>query len=118
MRMAKLAGNSTLVLIFALAAVIISTRAVNGDAGAAATPTTICKVGVSELAVCIPAITGKSPPKPTESCCAVIRKADLRCLCNYRSQFTKFGINPDNALALPKKCGLKLPRGCKKMYLH
>ncbi|KAK6132991.1 hypothetical protein DH2020_033282 [Rehmannia glutinosa] len=102
--------SNTLVLIWTLAAIVVA--AVNGDDAAAATPTTICNVKVTELAECIPAITGKSPPGPTKKCCSVMRKTNLRCLCDYKSEFTKFGVDPKNAMALPKKCGLKLPREC------
>ncbi|PIN20545.1 hypothetical protein CDL12_06763 [Handroanthus impetiginosus] len=89
-------------------------------AAAAASPSpspsssSICNVKVSELAECIPAITGKSPRQPTKSCCSAMLKADLHCLCEYESQFRKFGVDPANALALPRKCGLKLPKDCKK----
>ncbi|KAL7103386.1 hypothetical protein ACP275_08G176000 [Erythranthe tilingii] len=104
--------RSTLVLIiFALASAILAT-AVSGDAAAA---TTICNVRFSELAECIPAITGKTPAWPTRVCCSVICKADLHCFCKYKSEFEKFGVDPANALALPTKCGLELPRGCKNM---
>ncbi|KAL0294036.1 UNVERIFIED_CONTAM: Upstream activation factor subunit UAF30 [Sesamum calycinum] len=89
---------------------------VNGEAAAAATPSTICNVRVSELVQCLPAITGKSPPPPTKSCCSVISKANLHCLCNYKSEISKFGVDPAKALALPKKCGLKAPRECTKKY--
>ncbi|KAI3466449.1 hypothetical protein Pfo_023112, partial [Paulownia fortunei] len=104
--------GSTLLLMCTLAAVVVVAM-VNGDA--AATPSTICNVKVSELAECIPAITGKSPPSPTKSCCSVMNKTSLRCLCNYKSEFSKFGVDPANAMALPQKCGLKLPRECKKI---
>ncbi|GFQ00791.1 putative lipid-transfer protein dir1 [Phtheirospermum japonicum] len=107
--MAKQPTN-TLVLMLMLAVIIIA--AVNGDMATA--PSTICNVKVAELAECLPAITGKSPPRPTNKCCSVVRKTNLRCLCKYKSEFTKFGVDPKNALALPKKCKLKLPKDCKK----
>lgn len=73
----------------------------------------ICKVEVSELGKCLPALMGQKPPMPTKACCIVVRKADLRCLCNYKKELGKFGISQANALALPNKCGMKkLPREC------
>ncbi|KAL2476058.1 Bifunctional inhibitor/lipid-transfer protein/seed storage 2S albumin superfamily protein [Abeliophyllum distichum] len=96
--------------IFLVLVALFFIATVNGD-----TTTTICKVKVSELAECLPAIAGKSPSKPTKSCCAAIGKADLHCLCNYKSEFTKFG-DPTKAMALPKQCGLKLPRECNKKF--
>nr|AFK43735.1 unknown [Lotus japonicus] len=66
-----------------------------------------------QLDLCREAITGKYPPKPKEKCCAVIRHANLTCLCGYKSLLPSVGISPTNALALPRKCGLKTPRQCK-----
>ncbi|KAG8365124.1 hypothetical protein BUALT_Bualt18G0071700 [Buddleja alternifolia] len=105
----------TLLLISTLAAVLIASA--TGDA-AAATPSTVCNVKVSELAECIPAITGKSPPWPTKSCCSVMHKANLHCFCNFKSELKKYGVDPNNAMKLPGKCGLKLPRECNKKFLH
>jgi hypothetical protein len=31
----------------------------------------------------------------------------------YKSLLPALGINPTKALALPKKCGLKIPSGCR-----
>ncbi|KAL3851161.1 hypothetical protein ACJIZ3_013043 [Penstemon smallii] len=100
-------GMITLLL---LSAVLVAD--VRGDA--AATPTTICSVSVSELVECLPAITGKSPKWPSKGCCSVMRKADMNCLCKYKSDFSKFGVDPAKAMALPEKCAIKLPRACKQ----
>ncbi|KAF7815905.1 putative lipid-transfer protein DIR1 [Senna tora] len=72
----------------------------------------LCNIESSKLNLCRAAITGEKPPWPTPKCCAVIGRADLSCLCKYKSLLPSVGINPANALALPGKCGLKLPRGC------
>ncbi|CAI9753429.1 unnamed protein product [Fraxinus pennsylvanica] len=95
-------------VIFLVLVALMFIATVNGD-----TTSTICKVKVSEIAKCLPAITGKSPSKPTKSCCAATRKADLHCLYNYMSEFAKFG-DPAKAMALPKQCDLKPPRECNK----
>ncbi|KAI5674739.1 hypothetical protein M9H77_15103 [Catharanthus roseus] len=76
----------------------------------------VCKVKVSELAECLPAIAGNSPPKPTKECCDVLKKADLHCLCRHKSDLSKFGANPAKALELPKKCGLKAPQECQTKH--
>lgn len=76
----------------------------------------VCKVKVSELAECLPAIAGNSPPKPTKECCDVLKKADLHCLCKHKSDLSKFGANPAKALELPKKCGLKAPQECQTKH--
>lgn len=77
---------------------------------------TICNVGVSELGECLPAITGDKPSWPTKGCCKVMHKVNLPCLCNYKDKLSQYGISPKNAMALPKKCGLKLPAQCRGKY--
>ncbi|XP_054819093.1 putative lipid-transfer protein DIR1 [Prosopis cineraria] len=72
----------------------------------------ICNVETSRLNLCRAAITGRYPPPPTKRCCAIIKQANLPCLCSYKSLLPAAGINPKNALALPAKCGLKTPRRC------
>ncbi|KAH1155164.1 hypothetical protein AAZX31_18G173900 [Glycine max] len=72
----------------------------------------ICNIDSSQLNLCRAAVTGQNPPPPDEKCCAVIRQANLRCLCSYKSILPSFGINPKNALALPGKCGLQSPPNC------
>ncbi|XP_027341112.1 putative lipid-transfer protein DIR1 [Abrus precatorius] len=74
----------------------------------------ICNIESTKLSLCYAAVTGKYPPKPTEKCCAVIRHANLPCLCRYKSVLPAVGINPTNALALPSRCGLKkTPPECR-----
>lgn len=76
----------------------------------------VCKVKLMDLAQCLPAITGVSPPKPTEGCCKVLKKADLPCLCKHKADLSRFGANPAKALELPQKCGLGVPQECKKKH--
>jgi hypothetical protein len=77
----------------------------------------ICDINTDKLDLCKAAITGKRPPKPNTKCCGLIKKADLSCLCRYKSLLPALGINPTKALALPRKCGLKIPYGCRGNYL-
>ncbi|XP_028772514.1 putative lipid-transfer protein DIR1 [Neltuma alba] len=72
----------------------------------------ICNVETSRLNLCRAAITGRYPPPPSRRCCAVIKQANLPCLCSYKSLLPAAGIDPKNALALPGKCGLRTPRRC------
>lgn len=91
---------------------VIFLAAVGGGGGgghAEATPTHICNVTIAELAECLPAITGKSPPEPSDDCCKALRKSDLHCLCKHKSQLS----NPSKAMELPGKCGLELPHECQ-----
>ncbi|XP_060188528.1 putative lipid-transfer protein DIR1 [Lycium barbarum] len=78
----------------------------------AGTPKTICRVTINQLAQCLPAVMGQKPPPPTPACCAVLHKADLRCMCNQKSELGKFGISPKAAMKLPKQCSINVPRGC------
>uniref|UniRef100_M1C103 Bifunctional inhibitor/plant lipid transfer protein/seed storage helical domain-containing protein n=1 Tax=Solanum tuberosum TaxID=4113 RepID=M1C103_SOLTU len=95
-------------MIFLLFALIMTVQIVTSNAA----PATICKVTINELVLCLPAVMGKKPPKPTPDCCAVLCKADTQCMCNQKSELGKFGISPAAAMNLPKKCKIKVPRGC------
>ncbi|WOG98527.1 hypothetical protein DCAR_0417870 [Daucus carota subsp. sativus] len=102
---------STGISVSCLMALVVLVAVVSADKAP-----TICNVGVSELGHCLPAITGDKPSWPTKDCCKVMHKVNLPCLCNYKDKFLKYGISPKNALALPKKCGLKLPKQCRGKY--
>ncbi|OIW16380.1 hypothetical protein TanjilG_19096 [Lupinus angustifolius] len=71
-----------------------------------------CNIDSNNINVCRAAVTGQHPPQPTGKCCALVRQANLPCLCSYKSLLPSIGINPTNALALPAKCGLRTPPGC------
>ncbi|XP_027368601.1 putative lipid-transfer protein DIR1 [Abrus precatorius] len=77
-----------------------------------AKPFQICNIDSNQLKLCRAAVSGQNPPPPDEKCCAVIRQANLPCLCGYKSILPSIGINPKNALALPGKCGMKNPPNC------
>ncbi|MCD7466736.1 hypothetical protein HAX54_003741 [Datura stramonium] len=100
--------NMMTLLFFAL----IMTTVQIVTSNAAGTPTTICRVTINELAQCLPAVMGKKPPNPTPACCAALRKADLRCMCNQKSELGKFGISSAAAMKLPKECRINVPAGC------
>ncbi|KAK7395184.1 hypothetical protein VNO78_15731 [Psophocarpus tetragonolobus] len=70
----------------------------------------LCNIDSSQLQLCRAAASGQNPPPPNAQCCAVIRQANLPCLCKYKSVLPIYGINPQKALALPPKCGLQSPK--------
>ncbi|GAU25092.1 hypothetical protein TSUD_257860 [Trifolium subterraneum] len=72
----------------------------------------ICNIDSNQLKLCRAAVSGRNPPNPSNECCDVIRRANLPCLCSYKSILPSFGINGAKALALPGKCGLKTPSNC------
>lgn len=78
----------------------------------AAQPALVCNLDISKLELCRAAITGKKPPPPTKECCDVIKPANLPCLCSFKSVLPAYKIDSKNAMALPRKCGMRLPRAC------
>ncbi|KAF7831129.1 putative lipid-transfer protein DIR1 [Senna tora] len=92
-------------LVLVVAAIVV-TALVGGGAEAVV----LCNTDSTKLNLCRAAVTGNQPPPPTEACCAVIRHANLPCLCKYKSVLPTLGIDPKNALALPSKCGLRSPQ--------
>ncbi|KAK7316811.1 hypothetical protein RJT34_00539 [Clitoria ternatea] len=106
--MAHTRGNS--LVQWLVAALFIAM--LGGGAKAAA----LCDIDSTKLSLCYAAVTGNHPPKPNEKCCAVVRHANLPCLCSYKSILPSVGINPTNALALPGKCGLETPPECRQLY--
>ncbi|MCI26038.1 MtN5 protein [Trifolium medium] len=73
----------------------------------------ICKVDTNKLKnSCQKFATGDNPPPPDQICCNVLRRADLPCLCSYKSALPSLGINAAKALALPGQCGLRTPSKC------
>lgn len=73
-----------------------------------------CKVPVSGLMACKPAVTAPNPAPPSSNCCSVLSHADLNCLCSYKNSniLPSLGIDPNLALQLPQKCKLPHPAKC------
>ncbi|KAK4753330.1 hypothetical protein SAY87_022128 [Trapa incisa] len=80
--------------------------------------TEVCNIDTDQLAECLPAVTGKSPSPPTRRCCEAIRHGDMNCLCQYKSVLPSLGIPPENAFALPKKCGMNSQPKCRGGQQH
>jgi len=74
----------------------------------------LCGVSLPDVAKCKPAVTPPPPPtpEPTAECCAVVAKADLKCLCRHKGLLPPLGIDPDLALQLPAKCKLNQTPPC------
>ncbi|MBN8147947.1 hypothetical protein J0J24_24745, partial [Vibrio vulnificus] len=45
----------------------------------------ICKIPVSGLMACRPAVTSPNPTPPTTTCCSALSHADIPCLCSYKN---------------------------------
>lgn len=98
------------IMTFLLFALIMTVQIVTSNG--AGTPKTICRVTINDLVQCLPAVMGNKPPPPTPACCAVLRRADLQCMCSQKSELGKFGITSAAAMKLPKQCRINVPRGC------
>lgn len=74
----------------------------------------ICKVSISGLMSCKPAVTAPNPSPPSANCCSVLSHADLQCLCSYKNSnlLPSLGIDPNLAMQLPQKCKLPHPANC------
>ncbi|TXG72907.1 hypothetical protein EZV62_001486 [Acer yangbiense] len=74
----------------------------------------ICNISVSDLMKCKPAVTPPNPTQPTADCCSALSHADLHCLCGYKNSklLPSFGIDPNLAIQLPRKCNLPHPPNC------
>ncbi|XP_019183082.1 PREDICTED: putative lipid-transfer protein DIR1 [Ipomoea nil] len=101
-------ANKSLFMVLSVVVVAVMI----GVANAQTATSVICKVKVTELAECLPAISGAAPKDPTKACCTVLCNADLKCMCKLKPQLAKFGLSPEKAMKLPGKCGLKVPRQC------
>ncbi|KAL2460173.1 putative lipid-transfer protein DIR1 [Abeliophyllum distichum] len=66
----------------------------------------ICGISPDDLMTCKPAVVGSIGQLPSSVCCKALSKADLPCLCSFKSSpWTTFlGINPDLAAKLPVSC--------------
>jgi len=73
-----------------------------------------CGVSLPDAAKCKPATTPPPPPtpEPTAECCAVVAKADFKCICRFKHLMPPLGIDPDLALQLPVKCKLNQTPPC------
>ncbi|XP_028758477.1 putative lipid-transfer protein DIR1 [Neltuma alba] len=94
------------VFVVLLAAILMAM----GMLGGGAEGVVLCNTDSTKLNLCRAAVTGRNPPPPTQACCAVVRHANLPCLCKYRSVLPSLGIDPKNVFALPSKCGLRSPQ--------
>ncbi|XP_026419804.1 putative lipid-transfer protein DIR1 [Papaver somniferum] len=105
--MTKGSKTSDLALSFAMAVVVLMI-------GIGVKGVTICNMDSSQLAECLPAISSgqASPPPPTPGCCDVMKLADMHCLCTYKVILPAFGVDPELAMGVPKKCNLTAPPEC------
>ncbi|KAK2978343.1 hypothetical protein RJ640_016445 [Escallonia rubra] len=76
--------------------------------GLSANSQTICGMSTDGLMLCKPAVSGDNPLPPTADCCSALAKADLPCMCTFKSSrmLPILGIKPDLAMGLPAKCNL------------
>ncbi|KAI4302958.1 hypothetical protein MLD38_038644 [Melastoma candidum] len=96
-------SNNTMTATFIV--VIIAISALGSHA--------ICNVSIDEVETCLPAVTRGRPTNPTGTCCSVLKRADLPCLCGYKTSiFIPSYVDINLAMGLPSKCGLRRPANC------
>ena len=73
-----------------------------------------CNMDDDALTACKPSVVKPNPSDPTAECCDYLSKADLDCLCGYKTSpiLPTLGIDPKLAMGLPAKCGLTPPANC------
>ncbi|TYK16954.1 putative lipid-transfer protein DIR1 [Cucumis melo var. makuwa] len=74
----------------------------------------ICNMPIAGLYACRPAVTPPNPTAPTAQCCMALGQADLHCFCAYRNSgaLSSFGIDPNLAMQLPKRCNISKSPNC------
>lgn len=66
-----------------------------------------CRMSNAGLKSCLPSVSGDNPvDPPTPACCSAIANADLPCFCRYKDSglLSFYGVDPNQAMALPVKC--------------
>ncbi|KAL5781991.1 hypothetical protein ACOSP7_007020 [Xanthoceras sorbifolium] len=99
-------NNPKLLALMALLIVAIATNNIEAQS--------ICNMSVSDLMTCKPSVTPPNPTQPTATCCSALSHANMQCLCGYRNSklLPSFGIDPNLAMQLPRKCNLPHPPNC------
>ncbi|GAU31692.1 hypothetical protein TSUD_63260 [Trifolium subterraneum] len=77
---------------------------------------TICNMTREERKACEPYVTASNITlhKPSRACCSATANADISCICSYKDSnlLYFYGIDPKQALELPRKCKLKVSVKC------
>lgn len=71
----------------------------------------ICGMSPKGFKACEPSVSGQNAVPPTAECCSALSIADLSCFCQFKGStlLGAYGINFDQAIQLPPKCGLESP---------
>ncbi|XP_019184100.1 PREDICTED: putative lipid-transfer protein DIR1 [Ipomoea nil] len=102
-------GNKTPMAILMIMSIILAANIFHGDCY------TLCNMTDDGLQACKPSVTLPDPvDPPSAACCTALSTADLPCLCSQKGSpmLSFLGIDPDLAMALPKKCNLTPPANC------
>jgi Probable lipid transfer len=92
---------SVVFMFVAMVAFLLVLEEVHGDG--------ICKMSSDGLNACKPAIQNDDPvDEPSRGCCVALKKADFKCLCQYKDSYLlkAMDINSTRAFALPQMCGI------------
>ncbi|XP_010482987.1 PREDICTED: putative lipid-transfer protein DIR1 [Camelina sativa] len=101
-------NNNGIHLQFAVLAIVLTAAIMVEEV----TSLFICNIDTNNLTKCRPAATGNNPPPPGRDCCAVIKAANLQCLCPYKPFISRYGFDPSKVRPLLDKCGINTPPSC------
>ncbi|CAH8279763.1 unnamed protein product [Arabidopsis lyrata] len=101
-------NNTRILMQFSALAVVLTAAIMVKEA----TSIPICNIETNDLGKCGPAFTGNNPPPPGPDCCAVVKAANLQCLCPYKPFLSRFGIDPSKVRPLLANCGVNTPPSC------
>ncbi|ONK63316.1 uncharacterized protein A4U43_C07F13750 [Asparagus officinalis] len=51
------------------------------------------------------------PEDASRDCCAVVKRADVKCVCDHVTEEVEMAIDMDKAVAVAAKCGRPIPPG-------
>ncbi|CAM0879462.1 unnamed protein product [Alopecurus aequalis] len=74
----------------------------------------VCNLSPGDFMTCQTATTTGATSGPSKECCTAMGKADLKCLCSYKSSpwLSFYHIDSNRVMQLPGKCGLTTPPNC------
>nr|DAD29509.1 TPA_asm: hypothetical protein HUJ06_030977 [Nelumbo nucifera] len=74
-----------------------------------------CQSDLHNLVIQCKQFVLKSGPKlpPSQGCCAVVKKADIPCVCKYITKEVEQFISVDKVVYVAQSCGKELPHGMK-----
>ncbi|ONK63482.1 uncharacterized protein A4U43_C07F15610 [Asparagus officinalis] len=63
---------------------------------------------------------GSNPQDVSKDCCAVVKRADVKCVCDHVTEEVEMAVDMDKAVAVAAKCGRPISPGtqCGAYHVH